>query len=399
MKCWVEMLELDARVRRREAPVDPVPSRVAVSYPGRDFLLDGSAVGQAAVQTLALPDAQLDLSDVEPTAVLGRVMDLQLVRQALRLRGRERLVQRGRRMRVQLIHHPDDGVSVGKVHVDQGFDTVRPVDPRPLVAHPHLPPPAQRLAHEKEVHDARALVFRIVARGLAGSRRVWRAHLAQELAARFIQAHLRALRIVRSGVHVEHVLHVPDELGVGLGGDAPLLPQPGFEPVCFKTRWTVSYETLSTTSKRTSSLASRRKVQRACPAGGAPQAAAITWASSAPSALRGYTRSGGVRSSAARSPWVTYSRRTRETVAGCTSKAPAMAASVQPGPPSPWFALSRIRARVSCRAGAAPCPSRVRNCARSASESLTAYLVFTRDLLQGGGCAAYHDYSRLAIHA
>src|SRR3954451_7955616 len=377
MKCWVEMLEFDARVGGGEAPVDAVPRGIAVGDPGGHFLLDGRPVGQATVEALALQDAQLDLGHVEPTAMLGRVVDLQFVRQALRLGRRERLLQRGGRVSVQLIHHQGQDFRLGKVDVDQVLDTARPVDPRPLVAHPHLPPAAQRLADQKEVHHARPLVFPVVACGLAGGRRLRRTHLAEELPARFIQAHLRAPRIIRPRVHLQHVLHVPHKLGVGLRRDAPLLPQPGLEPVCFKTRRTVSYETLSTTSRRTSSLARRRKVQRACPAGGVPQAAAITWASSAPSALRGYTRSGGVRSSAARSPWVTYSRRTRETVAGCTSSAPAMAASVQPGPPSPWFALSRIRARVSCRAGAVPRPITVRNCARSASVSLTAYLVFT----------------------
>src|SRR5512133_785690 len=49
--------------------------------------------------------------------------------------------------------------------------------------------------------------------------------------------------------------------------------------------------------------------------------------------------------------------RTRATVAGLTSTATAIAASVQPGPASPWLALSRMRAWVSALAGAIPARS------------------------------------------
>src|SRR3954447_25433809 len=91
VKCRVEMLELDARVLGREAPVDAVSGGIAVGDPGGHFLLDSRPVGQPAVQALALQDTQLDLGHVEPTAMLGRVMDFQLVGQALRLGRWERL--------------------------------------------------------------------------------------------------------------------------------------------------------------------------------------------------------------------------------------------------------------------------------------------------------------------
>jgi hypothetical protein len=54
----------------------------------------------------------------------------------------------------------------------------------------------------------------------------------------------------------------------------------------------------------------------------------------------------------------------------------------RPAPPSPWSALSRMRARVSIRAGAMPAPTSVRNWARSASDSSTAYLVLRMRGLQ-----------------
>src|ERR1043166_2468319 len=61
----------------------------------------------------------------------------------------------------------------------------------------------------------------------------------------------------------------------------------------------------------------------------------------------------------------------RATVAGLTSNAPAVAASVQPGPASPWLALSRMRAWVRALAGATPRPIMVCSRARSSSDRTT----------------------------
>jgi len=45
----------------------------------------GARIGEAAVQTLATEDAQFDLGPVQPTAVLGGVMNLQSLYQAASL--------------------------------------------------------------------------------------------------------------------------------------------------------------------------------------------------------------------------------------------------------------------------------------------------------------------------
>src|SRR5215207_4252933 len=63
--------------------------------------------------------------------------------------------------------------------------------------------------------------------------------------------------------------------------------------------------------------------------------------------------------------------RTRATVAGLTSSAAPMAASVQPGPASPWLAFNRIRAWVSALAGATPRPIMLWSRARSCSDRTT----------------------------
>src|SRR4029450_297109 len=63
--------------------------------------------------------------------------------------------------------------------------------------------------------------------------------------------------------------------------------------------------------------------------------------------------------------------RTRATVAGLTSSAAPMAASVQPGPAWPWLAFNRIRAWVRALAEATPRPIVVCSRARSSSVRTT----------------------------
>src|SRR6266508_5471049 len=179
------------------------------------------------------------------------------------------------------------------------------------------------------------LVLVVLARRPLRHHRAGRGDLRQQLPAGLVQAHLRAARVIRPGVDRQHVLHAPAELGVVLGWDAPALGQPRLEPVCFKAWRTVSYDTDSTTSRATSRSASNRNVQRLRPSGGALHASAAKWASCSPSSLRRYSRAGGLRSTAASRPAATYRMRTRATVAGLTSTATAIAASVQPGPASP----------------------------------------------------------------
>jgi len=62
--------------------VDGGAARVAVFQPGENFTTHGAEVRELAGQTLTAECAQLDFGDVQPTAVLGRVMDFQAFGQA-----------------------------------------------------------------------------------------------------------------------------------------------------------------------------------------------------------------------------------------------------------------------------------------------------------------------------
>ena len=69
---WIQSLELDASLFRRELPVDGNVSGVAASLPGSDFAHQGWLVWDTLAETLAGQYGQFALRDVEPTAVLGR---------------------------------------------------------------------------------------------------------------------------------------------------------------------------------------------------------------------------------------------------------------------------------------------------------------------------------------
>src|SRR5512132_1005746 len=371
--CWVEVLELDAGVGRGEAPVDLTAGTVAGGLPCGDFASQGGPVGQPPVQALLGEHAQLDLGHVQPAPMLGGGVEFELVGQPLGLGGSERLVQRGGCVGVEVVLDQHDPLGVRVVDVDEVLDAVGPVDAGAPVADAHVPPAGQRLADQEQVAGAVALVLVVGPCRPARGDRDRRVDLPEQLAAGLVQAHLRPAGVVRAGVDAKHVLHAPHEVGVMLGWDAPALDAPRLQPVCFKACRTVSYEMLSTTSSSTSRSASSRNVHRWRPSGGALHARATRWASCSPSSLRRYSRAGVLRKTAAPRPAVTYTWRTRATVVGWTSNASAITASVQPGPASPWSALSKMRAWVRALAEATPCPIRVRSRARSWSDRATTY--------------------------
>jgi hypothetical protein len=150
-----------------------------------------------------------------------------------------------------------------------------------------------------------------------------------ELLAGLIQADLRASGIVGTCVDLQHILHGPDTLGVGLRGDPPRLLVPRFEGVLLRVARTHSARMVSTLSRSTSVSANHVRVHRTRPSGGALQATAISWASWTPSSWRYCRPVGRLRDTAASMPASTQAWRTRWTVAALVSKASAISASGQ----------------------------------------------------------------------
>jgi len=222
------------------------PSRcVAGSFPGGDGSGQGIPVGQALAQTLPTEDAELALGDIEPASVLGSVMDLELVGQVLGFGRGEGLVERGRAVGVQVVHDQDDPLRVRVVDLHQVLDEPSPVDPGPALGDLEVAPAPERLAANKQVRGASPAILVVLPRGMARGHRQRLARVGQQLPAHLVHTDDGKPGIVGPAVDVQHVLHVPDELGALCRRDDPFLFQPGLERVFLSVRRTVSYETAS----------------------------------------------------------------------------------------------------------------------------------------------------------
>src|SRR5262245_43014365 len=319
------------------------------------------------------------LGHVQPTPVLGSVMQLQLPGNPSRLGRLERFVQRRDLMRIEIVQHDPNHAGFWVAFVHQPLHLVGEVDPRTLLRHMHMAPAGLRFHEEKKVARAVALVFVITALRLPwlGGQRL--PALCDELLVGFIKVDLRPLSIIGRCVDFQHVFHGGDELRTHLW-NTPLLLQPRLEVTFFNTRRTLSYEYDSAKPRATTRSASRCKVQRLRPSGAPLQASAIRRASAFSSSFGRVPGRG--RSASAPSPSSTKRWRRRSTVARPTERAAAMAWSSQPS-----AALSRIRARVTLRVACVPLCRSCSSCSRSSSPSVTRY----------GGCLAPHSCLRSAI--
>ena len=97
------MVQLDPCISSGKAPVNDLARPVALFGPRADLLAQRLKVGYPPVQALPGQHAEFQLGHVQPTAVLRRVHQLQLVQQRSRLGGREALAQRRTAMRAQVV--------------------------------------------------------------------------------------------------------------------------------------------------------------------------------------------------------------------------------------------------------------------------------------------------------
>ena len=117
--------------------------------PGGHLAAECFEIGDAPGETLRAQDAHLDLRYFEPTPVLGRVVDLQLVSQPLGFIRCEGLVEGAGCGRVQVIQDQDDLLGVEIAHLDQVFDLLGPVVSRPLLRHARPAHILQRLRDQE----------------------------------------------------------------------------------------------------------------------------------------------------------------------------------------------------------------------------------------------------------
>src|SRR5918999_10378 len=360
------MFEFVSRFGRREAPLYGGLFCIAACLPSGERATDRPPVAQPPIQALGRHHRELDFGHIEPTAVLGGVVEIQLPQNAARFHGRKSGRQRGGSVRVQVIQYDANHHRVGEMDVHQVFHRLCKVVCRAPVSDLDMPPAPQRLEAQEQVTAPFPMVFVVIPRRLPRSGRQGLADLTHQLVGAFIETDYRIVGIIGLGIEVQDIFHVPHEVRA-YAWDTPGLLLPRLERVFLSVRRTVSSEMASITRSSTSLSASNCIVHDVRPSGGVLQARATRNASCLPSSLRCPPGRGRSHRAASR-PSSTKRLRTRSTVAMLTWSAAAMAASMPPA--SAW---SRMWARVSLRAATFPFLVRAIRCARSSSVKVTMY--------------------------
>src|SRR5581483_7464617 len=130
------------------------------------------------------------------------VVNLQLLRESPGFGRLKDLVERRRRMGVEIIEHQHNLLRFGIVNLDEFADKVCPIRFRPLFTHLEKAFTAQRFTGQKEAAGALPLVLIVKALWLSRLHWKWLAGLSQQLFTPFIQANLRKACIIGSRIHL-----------------------------------------------------------------------------------------------------------------------------------------------------------------------------------------------------
>src|SRR5262249_61255430 len=95
-----------------------------------------------------------------------------------------------------------------------------------------VPPTTQRLNQEEEICRAFAAILIIVPSRLARPSRQGVPCLTDQLHGAFIKTDLRTPYIIRLGIQIEHILHVPDKVRT-YAGNAPFFAMPRLDILFF----------------------------------------------------------------------------------------------------------------------------------------------------------------------
>src|ERR1700729_1605435 len=247
----------------------------------------------------------------------------------------------------------------------------------------NMPPTLQRREHHEQIDCPIPLVLIVMPRGLSWLCLDRNARFAGQLLRSLVHADHRILWIVRPLINLQHILHVGYERRVGIRRDDPLFLQVRLERVFLSVRPIVVSLARSTMFSSTTASSTNCNVHRLRPPafawgrllGGGAQARAISFASEAPSNMRGLAEAGEcLRTRTASKPSSTSCWRVRATVSVLVSRASAIRVSLHPSPASEASAFNRMRALVSSRAGCLPICVSASSRSRSSSLSLTMYL-------------------------
>src|SRR5262245_16422504 len=264
-----------SRLAEREAPINGGSLRVAPDLIRADFVLEGGFVWNAPVQTLPDQNTQLDFRHIQPTAVLGGVVELQLLGQPPRFLRGKGFIERGWLMGVEIVQDDPDHLRPRIALINQPLHLVSKIHFRAVRRHRDLPPARLGFTEHKQVASPFALISIIRAARVPSLHGQGSTDVGQQLFAGFVKVDLRALGIIGLGIQVQDILPLRDKLRAYLR-NTPLLFEPGLERVFLSTRPTVSAEQLSANPSSTTRSASNCSVHRSRPPGAVLHASAMS---------------------------------------------------------------------------------------------------------------------------
>src|SRR5687767_11578999 len=317
---------------------------VAVGLPGSNVSSHLFGRGDATAEALAVECAQFDFRDVQPTAVLGRVVDFEALGQTTGFGWHEGFVERGDVVGIEVVHHQSDFDRLRIAFIEHGLDEPSPILAGAALRNFNVATSGQWFDFHKQGGHAVAHIF--VVKDLSVTWRGWNGwmDLADQLLVRFIHAHDRIKRIVGQLVDRQHIFHRRDERCITVGRNLPVFTQMRLQFIFFSDRCTVMVETWSAIFSSTSFSASNRTVQRWRPAGAFEQARAVSRASNSPSKFTARGLLWGLRPKAASTPSSTKRCLRCSIVRELTPKAVATSATFQGSPNFPASHRSKARA-------------------------------------------------------
>jgi hypothetical protein len=332
-------------------------------------VVDTSRNPHARLRPVPLTAVTLDDEFWAPCLRINREVSLPSQHRLLEDTGRlERIMQPGGRMGIQDVQDDDNRFCLGDEVIDQAVLTGRRVDLGAKVRDSNVTPASQRLEEHEETGYPVPLVLVLVVKvfRLARPAQQELVRLSNELLTFHITADLRALWIVRSGIHVQHDLHVLDKLCPDRE-DTPALSHPRRRPHSFNSLRTISSEVLSTTFSLTKRSAKSCVVRCSRPSEGSLRASVSRIAMPLSSGFLRVHLPGRGRSSSAPSDSPSTERfRARCTAGMLECNDSAMSRSFLPS-----SARIGIRARMILRAGRSPPPMNPNRYVRSSSVKST----------------------------
>jgi hypothetical protein len=232
-ECRIKSSQLDPSGFRGETPAYGRSGSLSMPSIERRSEIDHRS--DPLIKRLPRKDGELNLGDVEPAAVFGGVVDLELLGEPARFFGLERLVECCRSVRAQIVHDQNDPLGGGIDLVGESTEEEREVDEGALLGRFGHNAAHERLDGEKDIRRAAPPILVVDSKGNSGLRPQGYTNMVEQRLARFIEADLGKTGILRPVIDLEHVLHGVHERPAFFRRNAEAFLLPGLDLVFFST--------------------------------------------------------------------------------------------------------------------------------------------------------------------